>query len=385
MRQGMGMGLVALAMAGWGLAACGPTAGPGTGSATDSAPVAATAESMAPTAGSSERCAKLDPVRLQLKWTHQAQFGGYYAAEDQGYFDQACLEVTVFTGGPEVLAEDVVTARLAEFGIDFLPSLLAAREAGQDLVNIAQVFERSGTRQISWQEAGIHSPADLAGKRVAVWMGGNQYELMATLAKAGLNPATDLTLVPQPVSMDQFLNHEVDSAAAMTYNELATVLEAQGPDGQPYTMDDLSLIDFNAEGTAMLQDGIIVNREWLDEPGNREIAVRFLTAAFRGWIHCRDQPLDCVESTLARDASLDRGHQTWMMNEVNQLIWPSVAGLGQMSPQQFQQTAEIAHEYGVIREPATADAYTTALSNEALANVDPAIVAAEYVPLTVEP
>ena len=75
-----------------------------------------------------------------------------------------------------------LTGGQAHFGINFVPSLLSAREGGADLVNIAQVFERSAMREISWKDTGITSPADLAGKNVAVWFGGNEFELLATLA-----------------------------------------------------------------------------------------------------------------------------------------------------------------------------------------------------------
>ena len=122
-------------------------------------------------------------VRLQLKWVTQAQFAGYYAAKSQGFYKAENLDVTIIPGGPDIVPEQVVAGRGAEFGIDFLPSLLSAREQGVPLVNIAQVFAYSGMRELAFKTSGIKTPADLKGRKVAVWFGGNEFALLATLAK----------------------------------------------------------------------------------------------------------------------------------------------------------------------------------------------------------
>ena len=88
-------------------------------------------------------CATKDPVTLQLKWVAQAQFAGYYAAASEGFYDDQCLDVTIIPGGPDIVPEQVVAGGQATFGINFVPSLLSAREQGTNLANIAQIFERS--------------------------------------------------------------------------------------------------------------------------------------------------------------------------------------------------------------------------------------------------
>ncbi len=126
-------------------------------------------------------------MTLQLKWVAQAQFAGYYAAASEGFYEDECLDVTINPGGPDIVPEQVVAGGQAQLGINFVPSLLSAREQGTNLVNIAQIFERSAMREISWADTGISSPEDLRGKRVAVWFGGNEFELLATLAKYEIN------------------------------------------------------------------------------------------------------------------------------------------------------------------------------------------------------
>jgi NitT/TauT family transport system substrate-binding protein len=209
--------------------------------------------------------------------------------------------------------------------------------------------------------------------------------LLATLAKYEIDKDADVELVQQPFDMNLLIERQVDAAAAMTYNELAQVLETADPaTGELFQLDQLSIIDFNEEGTAMLQDGIFTTEEWLADEANQDIAVRFLRASFRGWIFCRDNVDACVDSVLAQGPALPRGHQTWMMNEVNKLIWPSSAGIGQMDPAIFQQTADIAVQFDVIAEPPTEGAYVSEYAQAALEGIEEDTMGADYSPADIE-
>jgi len=300
--------------------------------------------------------AEKDKVRLQLKWVTQAQFAGYYAAKEKGFYSAENLDVTIIPGGPDIVPEQVVAGGGAEFGIDWLPSLLSAREQGTPLVNIAQVFQYSGMREVAYKSSGIQSPADLRGRKVAVWFGGNEFELLATLEKYKINKDKDVTLQQQPFDMNLLVNKQVDAAAAMTYNEYKQVLDAGA---KP---EDLVVIDFNREGTSMLEDGIFAKEEWLKNPTNKNVAVRFLRASLKGWEYCRDNAAECVEIVLKQSPTLPKEHQTWMMTEINKLIWgppaPSTE-LGRMDPTAFKRTADIAYQFKVIKKPAEVSAYTT--------------------------
>jgi NitT/TauT family transport system substrate-binding protein len=296
-----------------------------------------------------------DKVQLQLKWVTQAQFAGYYAAKAKGLYAAESLDVTIRPGGPDIVPEQVVAGGGAQFGIDWLPSLLSARDQGAPLVNIAQIFAASGMRELAFKSSGIKGPADLKGRKVAVWFGGNEFELLATLEKYKIDRDKDVTLVQQPFDMHLLLQKQVDAAAAMTYNEYKQVLEAGV---QP---DDLVVIDFNKEGTAMLEDGIFVRGDWLQDAQNKQVATRFLRASLKGWEACREQPAACVEIVLKESPVLGREHQTWMMAEINKLIWgPPVprSPLGKLDPEAFKRTADIALRFGVIKKAADPGAYT---------------------------
>jgi NitT/TauT family transport system substrate-binding protein len=308
--------------------------------------------------GTGTEAAQMDKVTLQLKWVTQAQFAGYYAAAEQGYYADEGLDVTIKPGGPDIVPEQVVLGDQAEFGIDWLDNLLATRDQGGDIVNIAQVFARSGMTEVTWKDSGLDQITSLKGKKVGVWLGGNEHKLFAALTKNGIDPQKDVEVVAQPFDMNLFLNREVDAAAAMTYNELAQVLEQENPDtGELYSLDDLNVMKMSDLGTGALEDGVFVRSDWLSDEKNKDIAGRFLKASFKGWVFCRDNPEECLQIVLDNGPTLGEGHQRWQLNEINKLIWPNDGGIGIMNPDDFANTAKIALDYKIIKAAASDDTY----------------------------
>jgi NitT/TauT family transport system substrate-binding protein len=280
--------------------------------------------------------------------------------------------VEILDGGPDVIPQQVGSAADGpEFTISWVPKVLEARKADSDLVNIAQIFQRSGTLSVSWADSDITEPADFEGKKVGVWDFGNEFEVTAAAKEAGLEEGSGYTKVIQPFDMTLLLTREIDVAEAMIYNEYAQVLEAENPDtGELYQPDDLNVINYNEVGTAMLQDAIFAREAWLAEDGNEDIATRFLRASFKGWIYCRENPDDCVQYTTDAGSTLGAGHQAWMMNEINPLIWPSADGIGILDTDLWQQTVDISIDAGIISEAPPDSAYRTDLAEAAHEGID---------------
>ena len=336
--------------------------------------VAAAAWFAVAAAGSSKHAqsAKLTKVTLQLKWVTQAQFAGYYAAKAKGYYQQSGLDVNIKVGGPDIIPETVVAGGAAQFGLDWVSNLLAARDSGTKLVDIAQVFQRSGMTEVTWKDTGLNTIAKLRGKKVGNWLGGNQWELFAALARAGMDPIHNkgVRIVKQPFDMNLFLHRQIDAASAMTYNELAQVLESKNPKtGKLVKPSELNVIRMQKIGTGMLEDDVFTTEKWISSPANQAIAKKFLAASFRGWIYCRDHLNDCTNIVLKNGPALPHGHQRWMMNEINALIWPSPKGIGIMDAASFRRTAKISKQFGVIKKPASSAAYRTDLARAALAQL----------------
>jgi NitT/TauT family transport system substrate-binding protein len=352
------------------LAACQPSA--------SGSPSGSSGGSAEPSAAASEVTYEPASVRLQLQWTDQAQFAGYYAAVEQGYYDDVALDVEILPGGGTIVPQQVGSATDGpEFTIAWMPKVLEARESGSDLVHLAQVFQRSATLSVAWADSGIEEVSNWEGKRIGAWPFGNELEVLATAQLlAGLAPPDDFTRVEQDFDMNELIAAQdgcaasdsdcVDVAEAMIYNEWAQLLEATDPNtGELFQEDQFWVFDFNDLGTAMLQDGLWARQSWLDEGNNEEVAVRFLSASFRGWIYCRDNPDDCVQYSIDRGSIWGAGHLAWMMNEINKLVWPAPAGIGSLNTATLDQTLETATAAGILTEEPGEDAFRTDIWQQA--------------------
>jgi len=333
-------------------------------------------------------CTGTTAIKLQLQWVTQSQFAGYYAAVDKGFYKDECLDVTILTGAVDIVPQQVLASGQADFAISWVPKALVSREEGAKIVDIGQVFQRSGTLQVSWADSGITQPADWKGKKVGTWGFGNEFELLAALEQAGLDKDKDVTIIQQPFDMSLLLNREIDAAEAMTYNEYAQVLEQTNPKtGKLYQPADLVVIDYNKVGTAMLQDAIWAREDWLADAKNQDLAVRFLRASFKGWIFCRDSFEECVDIVLKNGPTLGKGHMTWQLNEINKLIWPSPGGIGVMDKGLWDQTIQVATSQKVLKAAPDAGAYRTDLAEKAVADLKAAgldVAGASYQPRQVE-
>jgi NitT/TauT family transport system substrate-binding protein len=336
----------------------------------------------------------LTPVKLQLQWFYQAQFGGYIAAVDQGFYKEQGLDVQLLEGGVDIVPQTVLAQGQADYAIAWVPKALASREQGAGITDVAQIFQRSGTLQVSFADKGITSAAQLKGKKVGNWGFGNEFEMFAGLTKAGVDTSKDVTLVQQNFDMQALLKGDIDAAQAMIYNEYAQVLEATNPaTGQLYQPSDFTSIDWNDEGTAMLQDAIWANTEKLADAAYQEQTVKFVEASIRGWAFCRDNAEKCRDIVVAKGSKLGASHQLWQMNEINKLVWPSPNGAGIIDEAQWDQTVSVAQSaknaqgQTVLTKAPEGLAYTNEYVEKALANLKSAGVdttGESFQPITVQ-
>src|SRR5919201_835537 len=159
----------------------------------------------------------LTPIKLQLQWFFQAQFAGYIAAVDQGFYKEQGLDVQLLEGGVDIVPQTVLAQGKADYAVAWVPKALASREQGAGITDVGQIFARSGTYQVAFANKNIKSPADFRGKKVGNWGFGNEFELFAGMTKAGLNPGKDVTLVQQQFDMQALLKGDIDAAQAMIY------------------------------------------------------------------------------------------------------------------------------------------------------------------------
>jgi NMT1/THI5 like len=173
-----------------------------------------------------------ESVTVQLKWVADAQFAGYFVAEDKGFYKEVGLDVTVKPGGPDIAPEQVLASGDADVIVDWMPAALGVREKGIPLVNISQTFQRSGLELTCLKSTGITSPAQFPGHTLGVWFEGNEYPFLAWMAK--LDIETDggpegVTVLRQGFNVDPLLKKQASCISTMSYNEYWQVIEPAAP------------------------------------------------------------------------------------------------------------------------------------------------------------
>ncbi|MDF2722671.1 MAG: hypothetical protein K0Q59_2346 [Paenibacillus sp.] len=303
-------------------------------------------------------------VKIQLKWVPQAQFAGIFVAKDKGFYEDEGLDVEIIPGGPDVVIEQQVVNGAADIGVTSFDSLLVNRDNGLPLVSVAQVLQKSSYRFVASKESGIDSPHKMKGKKVGMWTGSQQFQVLAFMEKNGLDPAKDVELVKQGFTMDQFFNKQLDVAVSTIYNEYHVVLESGVKE------EDLYVYDFEDAGVGMLEDTLVVKEEWLKS--NRETAVKAIRATMKGWNYAIANQPEAVDIVMAAvtEGSTTKEHQTTMLMEMAKLVKPEGFTDGQVGSfvdDAVQRTVEIAVKYGLIKkEPDLAAAIDKTILEEAV-------------------
>jgi len=306
-----------------------------------------------------------DDVTLQLKWVTQAQFAGYYVAEDQGFYDDEDLNVTIKPGGPDIAPAQVIAGGGADVVLDWMPAALASREKGLSLVNIAQPFKSSGMMLTCRKDAGIETPADFAGKTLGVWFFGNEYPFLSWMSQLGLS--TDggedgVTVLKQGFNVDPILQGQAACVSTMTYNEYWQIIDAG------LTPEELVVFKYEDQGVATLEDGMYVLEENLSDPAFVDKMTRFVRASMKGWKWAEQNPEEAAMIVLDNDATgaQTEEHQIRMMKEVAKL---TAGSNGALDPADFQRTVASLMAGGsdpVITADPGAAAWTHVITDAAL-------------------
>ena len=306
-----------------------------------------------------------DKVTLQLKWVTQAQFAGYYVAQDRGFYAEEGLDVTIKPGGPDIAPPQVIAGGGADVIVEWMPAALAARERGLPLVNIAQPFKSSGMMLTCRKETGITGPEDFRGRTLGVWFFGNEFPFLSWMSQLGIptgGGADGVTVLKQGFNVDPLLQKQADCVSTMTYNEYWQVIDAG------LSPDDLVTFKYEDQGVATLEDGLYVLEQNLADPAFVDRMARFVRASMKGWKYAEENPDEAADIVLENDATgaQTEAHQRRMMGEIAKL---TAGSNGALDPADFERTVESLLSGGddpVISKHPGAAAWTHAITDKAL-------------------
>jgi NitT/TauT family transport system substrate-binding protein len=278
------------------------------------------------------------------QWVPQAQFAGFYVAQEKGFYRQQGLEVTILRGGPDKPPSEWLEKGRADFGTMFLTTAIARRARGSPLVNVAQLVQRCALLLVAKKAAGINVPQDLNGKKVGLWGPEFQIQPRAFFRRYGLT----VKEVPQGATLNLFLRGGVDAASAMWYNEYHLILNA-GVDPE-----ELTTFFFADHGLNFPEDGIYcLEATWSRDPDR---CARFVQASLKGWRYALDHPKEALDLVMkyvdAAHEPTNRVHQQWMLTHLKDLIQPPEArrAMGSLGEEAYGRVARAVQEHGLISE-----------------------------------
>lgn len=292
----------------------------------------------------SEALSAEEPPRKKITfiphWLPQAQFAGFYVAQEKGFYRKRGLDVVVLRGGPERPPLALLKGGKADVATLWLTSAIQAQTPQFRLVNAAQLIQRSALMLVARKDSGITKVQDLQGKRVSLWEGDLSIQPLAFFKKHYLQ----VTVVPQASTPNLFLRGGVNAASAMWYNEYHTILNAG------INPDELTTFLFADYGLNFPEDGIYIPEKSFRRDPRSFCA--FVEASLEGWQYAfahQDEAVDIVMQRLRQEKlPANRVHQLWMLKRLKDVYGSDDAGIGILHEEDYLTVAGTMQAGGLI-------------------------------------
>ena len=260
-----------------------------------------------------------DSVTLRLKWFNQAQFAGFYVAQQKGDYKATGLDVNVQPGGPDFPAVQMVAGGNEQFGVTGADQILIARSKGVPVVAVAVIYRRNPFVLFSLAKSGIKTPADYIGKKVGVKIGGNE-ELIyrAVLAKAKIDKS-QLTEIPVKFDMTPLLTGDIDVWPGYLINEVLAAKEKGF---------DVNIVNPSDYGIDLYADTLFTTEAMLKE--KPDVVRNFVAATRKGWNTAIAAPEEAAKITLKYGDKLTYEHELAMVKASVPLLKPDTKPVGYM-------------------------------------------------------
>ncbi|MDB5227817.1 MAG: putative transporter, substrate-binding protein [Bacteroidota bacterium] len=250
-------------------------------------------------------------INLRLQWIPQTQFAGYIVAKQKGFYEAEGLKVNLNPAGPDLKPQVTVANGSDQIGIGVPNQVISARTNGVPLVTIAQIFQDSPNRYVLKSQNKIDSLKQLKGKKIGLWLGGDEAEFVSMLKTANMT-LNDVTVVAQEYSVAPFLQDQYVLSMVTVYNEL-NLIQKEG-----YQGDRLQILSPKDYHSAILGDMIFTTDKYIkDNPGTVQ---KFLTASIKGWKYCIDHPEEALDIVMKYNPELNRDEQKYMLTACIGLI-----------------------------------------------------------------
>ena len=277
-----------------------------------------------------------EPIVLQLKWLHQFQFAGYYAAKEKGYYAEAGFDVTILERDPKISPVQAVMENQADFGI-VGSSIILDRMKGLPVVALGAVFQHSPLVLITRKEDHILSPYELKGKRVMYNKGNDDATFIAMFNHLGLG-RSDFIHIPHSFDSSSLIRGETDAISAYLTN-------------QPYYYKekglDIHIISPINYGIDLYDDILFTSEDAVRT--NPERVRKFLDASMKGWRYALENKPEVIgwfKNKYPSKKSLSQ--LRFEADATEKMIIPQLIDIGHMNTSRFQRIAEIYKTQGLV-------------------------------------
>jgi diguanylate cyclase (GGDEF)-like protein/hemerythrin-like metal-binding protein/PAS domain S-box-containing protein len=289
------------------------------------------------------QAAPLEKITLQLRWFHQFQFAGYYAAQMKGYYRDAGLDVRILDSKPGMEVVNEVVSERAQYGVGN-SSLLLARQQGKPVVAIATIFQHSPLVYIARADANISSVHDLIGKKIMLEPHAD--ELIAYLKKEGVT-REKLKLLPYSFDFGDLIDGKVDAISAFSSDELY-YLDKNGFRYLMFTPRSAG-IDFYGDNLFTTQHEII---------NNPERVKAFRAASIKGWVYAMQHPDEIADIIISHYGYRDeKAHLLYEAKNMIPLLGHDNVELGYMYAGRWQHIADTYAELGLMPDDFSLDGF----------------------------
>ena len=271
----------------------------------------------------------LEPISIQLRYLHQFQFAGFYAAIDQGYYKDAGLDVTLIEATLGNKTVDEVLSGKAQYG-QTQSDLLYARLQGKPVVALAAIFQHSPTALMVRADSDIYSPHDLIGKRVMLQMEDNAINTLAMLQNEGVK-LSDIKIVDQSYVIDQLVDKTVDAMGVYTINRPFLLNQAGIA---PRIINPINYgIDFYGDTFFTTEDEV---------KSHPERVKRVLHATLQGWQYAMDHTDEIIDLIIKQyNVKETREHLIFEAQTIRELMLPKLVEIGHMNPGRWYRMADV--------------------------------------------
>jgi NitT/TauT family transport system substrate-binding protein len=259
----------------------------------------------------SEARAQNHKLVFATQWLAQAQFAGYYVAQEKGFYKEAGLDVEIIHPTVSVSAMDLLAEGKADVVSLFLITALNNRFKNHDIVNIAQLSQHSAILFVTKKSTDIKTLQDFNGKKIGIWRSGFDELPKALIEEKKLN----VEWVPIHSSVNLFLMGGIDIMTVMSYNEYYQIYMSG------VNMDELNTFSLSDYGYDISEDGLYTKPDVLATKRNDLKA--FVEASLKGWEYAsqnRDYAIDLVIKIMRENhISSNKAQQRWMLDKTLEL------------------------------------------------------------------